>query len=237
MAPKTVSLTDVEFAWDKRQPPLLKIDAFGVDRGEHVFLRGPSGSGKSTLLGLIAGVLTPTSGDIQVLGQDLSGLSGGARDGFRADHMGVVFQLFNLVPYLSVAENVALPVQFSKRRKTQLDGSLADETHRLLSALGLEGRDLLSRQARNLSVGQQQRVAAARALIGRPELVICDEPTSALDSDSRDRFIDLLSAEIARHQASLIFVSHDAALASRFDRAIDLHDINTASAATLEPTF
>lgn len=226
----TVAISNLAFRWERGQP-LIDVDSFTIETGERVFLRGPSGSGKSTFLGLIAGVLSPNSGAINVLGQDLAELPGPKRDRFRADHMGVVFQLFNLVPYLSVAENVALPVQFSKRRRSRLEGELSAETRRLLGALGITDEALLKRRASDLSVGQQQRVAAARALIGRPELIICDEPTSALDSDSRDRFIDLLSGEIERHGASLIFVSHDSALAQRFDRAIDLADINRASSA------
>ena len=233
MTEPTLAISDLTFSWDRGEP-LIDVETFAIEPGERVFLRGPSGSGKSTFLGLIAGVLAPDSGEIKILGQNLAGLSGPKRDRFRADHMGVVFQLFNLVPYLSVAENVALPVQFSKRRRSRLDGELSAETRRLLDALGLADEALLNRRASNLSVGQQQRVAAARALIGRPELIICDEPTSALDSDSRDRFIDLLSIEIERHGASLIFVSHDGAFAHQFDRALDLNDINRAR-SPLEP--
>ena len=225
-----VRISGLSFSWDSRRQPILSVDDFQIDRGERIFLRGPSGSGKSTFLGLIAGVLAPDAGTIEILGQNIGALSGGSRDRFRADHMGVVFQLFNLVPYLSVFENVALPVQFSKRRRDLIEGNLQSEVRRLLDALGLDDPSLLKRPARDLSVGQQQRVAAARALIGRPELIICDEPTSALDSDTRDRFIDLLSTEVSRHRASLIFVSHDRALAGHFDRAIDLGDINGAGA-------
>ena len=233
MTDPTLAISNVTFSWTRGQP-LIDVDTFAIEPGERVFLRGPSGSGKSTFLGLIAGVLVPASGEINVLGRNLAGLPGPKRDRFRADHMGVVFQLFNLVPYLSVAENVALPVQFSNRRRGRLDRELSAEIRRLLNDLGFADEALLNRRASDLSVGQQQRVAAARALIGRPELIICDEPTSALDSDSRDRFIDLLSVEIERHGASLIFVSHDSALAHQFDRALDLNDINRISTA-LEP--
>ena len=227
-----VSLSDLSFAWPG-QPPVLDVKAFELNRGERLFLRGPSGSGKSTLLGLIAGVLEAKSGAVHVLDQDLSRLSGGQRDRIRADHLGVIFQMFNLVPYLSVVQNVVLPCRFSKRRLSEVHatGGAEEEAKRLLARLGLSDESLLSRNVTELSVGQQQRVAAARALIGNPALIIADEPTSALDADSRDRFIQLLSEEAQKTDAALLFVSHDGALAPLFDRAIDLAEINQAASA------
>lgn len=209
---------------------MLEIDFFELKAGERLFLRGPSGSGKSTLLGLIAGVLEAQSGRLEVLGHDMVQLSGSARDRVRADHLGVIFQMFNLVPYLSVVQNVMLPCRFSARRREagSSEGQTQATALHLLSRLGLEDAELLSRNVTELSVGQQQRVAAARALIGNPSLIIADEPTSALDADSRDRFIELLSDEAQKTGASLLFVSHDASLASLFDRALDLSDINRA---------
>lgn len=192
-------------------------------------MRGPSGSGKSTLLGLIAGVLTPDEGEVRVLGETLSGMSGARRDAIRAAHIGVIFQLFNLLPYLSLIENVALPCRFSSMRRERAlaaSGSIEDEARRLLARLGLDGSDILKKPVRELSVGQQQRVAAARALIGGPELIIADEPTSALDDNMRDRFIALLAEEAEARGSTLLFVSHDAALAKRFTRQIDLAEIN-----------
>lgn len=227
MTAPIVSAADLRFAWPGHAP-VLEIDSFELSAGERLFLRGPSGSGKSTLLGLIAGVLEAQSGRLEVLGHDMAQLSGSARDRVRADHLGVIFQMFNLVPYLSVVQNVMLPCRFSARRRAadSGDGNAQATALRLLSRLGLEEADLLSRKVTELSVGQQQRVAAARALIGNPSLIIADEPTSALDADSRDRFIELLSDEAQKTGASLLFVSHDASLASLFDRAMDLSDIN-----------
>lgn len=224
-----VRAEQLKFGWPGA-PLLLDIDQFALAAGERLFLRGPSGSGKSTLLGLISGVLTPQSGTIQVCGEDMHTLSGTKRDQLRADRLGVIFQMFNLVPYLTVAQNVALPCRFSKRRAAHVSeaGGITEEAQRLLGRLGLDGQDLLNRPVTALSVGQQQRVAAARALIGRPEIVIADEPTSALDADSRDRFISLLIEEASATGASLLFVSHDAALSSHFDRALDLVQINQA---------
>ena len=230
MSAPVIDLTDLTFAWPGH-PVLLDVQRFTLNSGERLFLRGPSGSGKSTLLGLISGVLEAQSGQINVLGEDLAKLSGSQRDRVRADHLGVIFQLFNLVPYLSVIENVVLPCRFSKRRQKQVQaaGGATLEARRLLTQLGLDSEELLARKVTDLSVGQQQRVAAARALIGSPALIIADEPTSALDADSRDRFINLLSAEVQKTGAALLFVSHDASLARLFDRAVDLAEINAAA--------
>lgn len=230
MTAPTVRLTDLRFAWPG-QAPLLAIDHFELAQKERLFLRGPSGSGKSTLLGLIAGVLDSGQGEIRVMDEDLGQLSGSGRDQVRADHLGVIFQMFNLVPYLSVVQNVILPCRFSKRRlrKVQENGGAEAEAKRLLERLGLEDEALQARNVTELSVGQQQRVAAARALIGGPSLVIADEPTSALDTDTRDRFIELLSEEATQTGAALLFVSHDSSLAHLFDRAVDLADINEAA--------
>lgn len=227
MSQPVIEIENIAFAW-KHGPQVLDVPAFRVEAGERVFLRGPSGSGKSTLLGLIAGVLAPQSGTIRVLGEDMSALSSSSRDRLRADHVGVVFQMFNLVPYLSVTGNVLLPLRFSPARRKAAGNDAEGEARRLLARLGLDDEDLLSRRVSDLSVGQQQRVAAARALIGAPRLIIADEPTSALDADARDRFIALLSEEVTRTGASLLFVSHDASLAPLFTRAVDLAAINRA---------
>jgi len=224
-----VNLQDLTFAWGKG-PSLLDIANLQIDRGERVFLHGPSGSGKSTLLGLLGGVLTPATGCLEVLGQDLSCLGGRARDRFRADNLGIIFQMFNLLPYLSVRDNVMLSCRFSKPRAQRAAeaGGVVSETERLLAVLGLP-QEALSRPVAELSVGRQQRVAAARALIGRPQLIIADEPTSALDADRRRVFVELLSNECAASGAALTFVSHDLSLAASFDRSISLNKINHAS--------
>lgn len=228
MADPFVSVSGLEFSWPGASAATLDIERFEVFPAERVFLRGPSGSGKSTLLGLIAGVLEPQAGSIQVAGERLEALSSARRDRLRADRLGIIFQLFNLVPYLSVTANVALPLRFSAARRARIEGSVEDEALRLLAALGLDDPGMLARQVIDLSVGQQQRVAAARALIGGPDLIIADEPTSALDTLARDRFIELLSTEASRSGAALLFVSHDPGLAGHFERAVDLGDINRA---------
>lgn len=232
-----VRLSRVRYTWRGAQSPTIDIEQLQLARGEKVFLRGPSGSGKTTLLSLVAAVISPDEGLINIAGTDLANLKGPARDRFRADHIGLVFQQFNLLPFLSVAQNVTLPCRFSKtrRERAQADSdSLEEEVHRLLLALRLDADEVLHRPAMSLSVGQQQRVAVARALIGRPPLVIADEPTSALDADTRDAFLDLLFNEVEATGASLLFVSHDGALAPRFDRQLDLPTLNRADLALQE---
>jgi putative ABC transport system ATP-binding protein len=236
MPDAVIEVSDVRFAWGPAAPDVVDIPTLRVDRGERVLLRGPSGSGKSSLLSLLAGVLVPRQGTIRMLGADTASMSGAARDRFRADHIGFVFQLFNLIPYLSVLENVCLPCGFSERRReraAQSGGSVEAEAVRLLEHLDMADVALLHRPATALSVGQQQRVAAARALIGAPELVIADEPTSSLDEDRRSAFLDLLFRECAQSQSTLVFVTHDATLGSRFDRVMAFGELNRAQRSVL----
>ena len=231
-AHQTLQLNNIHFAWPGTSQPVLSIREFSVAKGERVFLQGRSGSGKTTLLSLIAAVLTPQSGSIVVDGVALNTLRGGKRDQFRVDRIGLVFQQFNLLPFLSVQDNIQLPCKFSHVRRTrarQQGNTLTAEANRLLRSMQLSPEEIQDQQVNKLSVGQQQRVAVARALIGRPSLIIADEPTSALDSDTRQAFLDLLFAEVEAAGCTLLFVSHDATLGNAFDRRIDLSDINEAS--------
>lgn len=236
MTEPVIDIHDLAFRWRERNPVVLQIERFSMQRGERVFLQGASGSGKSTLLALLAGVTTPQQGAVTVLGRSLAELTAAQRDAFRADHIGFIFQLFNLLPYLSVLENVTLPCRFSARRRAAAQrrgGGVEQEARRLLTDLDLDDA-LLARPVTELSVGQQQRVAAARALIGEPELVMADEPTSALDADRRATFLELLSKECRLLGATLLFVSHDASIASLFDRRVELNTINRAQRAATE---
>lgn len=220
-----VALRDVRFAWRPGRP-VLDVPALEVAAGERLFVGGPSGSGKSTLLAVIGGVLVPQSGTVELLGRSLAGLRPAQRDALRAEHIGFLFQLFNLLPYLTVLDNVVLPCRFSAARRaraTRGGRGVEAEAARLLGQLGLGDPELQARRVTELSIGQQQRVAAARAMIGAPALVIADEPTSALDADARMAFLDLLMAECRAAGSAVIFVSHDTALAAQFDRRITLH--------------
>ncbi len=230
-----VDIRNLEFSWTNSQP-VLSIARFQINPGERLFLNGPSGSGKSTLLGVIAGVFAPTSGEAHILDAPFHSVSAAARDRIRADAMGVIFQQFNLVPYLSLVENVLLPCRFSPARAARVGQSEAErvgKAHELLRRLGLGPEADSQRTAAELSVGQQQRVAAARALIGAPSLIIADEPTSALDAETRDGFIATLLAEAG--DAAVLFVSHDASLAPHFHRIISLDAVNTLSGQDTPP--
>ncbi len=224
-----IEIHDLAFRWHDSAPTVLTIEALQVTAGECLFIKGPSGSGKSTLLSLLAGVTTAGAGSVRVMGQALERLGSVQRDHFRADHLGYIFQMFNLIPYLSVVDNVTLPCRFSARRRNKALGrgnDLETEARRLLHHLDMDHPELHGRAVTTLSVGQQQRVAAARALMGSPELLIADEPTSSLDADRRESFIRLLFDECREVGATLIFVSHDASLEHLFDRTIDLAAIN-----------
>jgi putative ABC transport system ATP-binding protein len=222
-----VNITNLRFAWPNASQDTLDIPNFTVQEGEHVFIKGPSGCGKSTLLGLLTGINQVQHGQVDVLGTDVRSLSSSARDKFRADNIGYIFQQFNLLPYLSVIENVILPCQFSTQRKKQLKKSPQKEAQDLLTRLHLP-QELLNKPVVELSIGQQQRVAAARALIGAPKLIIADEPTSALDHDNRSAFIELLMEQANLAQSTLVFVSHDPTLEKLFDRSVNLKQLNEA---------
>ena len=217
--PPAIAIDGLEYRWPAGSF-CLKLPSLAVNPENSLFLQGPSGSGKSTLLNLIGGVLTPQSGRIDLLRQPFSALPAAQRDAFRADHIGFIFQQFNLIPYLSVIDNVLLPCRFSARRAAQAGYAVVAATM-LLDRLDI-APELHTRPAHALSVGQQQRVAAARALIGKPEILIADEPTSALDAPRQAAFVDLLLAEARANRSALIFVSHDLRLATHFDGVLEL---------------
>lgn len=226
-AAPVISLEDVQFGYGMQR--VLDIPRLWVEQGSSVLLRGISGGGKSTLLSLLAGVLLPGKGRVEVAGQALQDMGGAARDRFRADQLGVIFQQFNLLPFLSVRDNIALGLRFSRLRSARISGPLDAEIARLRQALQLNP-ELMQRPAGRLSVGQQQRVAAARALIGRPALLLADEPTSALDRDAATAFLKLMSAQCQAAGTTVLVVSHDDSLQPLFDRTISLSEINQAGA-------
>jgi putative ABC transport system ATP-binding protein len=209
-SPAALEIANLRFRY-RKGPLVLDIPKLRIAQGSRVFLFGPSGSGKTTLLGVMAGVLAGYEGSVRVLGRDLGKMKGSARDAFRGSHLGYIFQLFNLIPYLSVMENITLPCRLHAERRAHIAADTLEEA---------------ARPVTDLSVGQQQRVAAARALLGRPELIIADEPTSSLDFDHREKFLELLFESCEAYKATLLFVSHDRSLMGMFSETLSLPEIN-----------
>lgn len=224
-----LDLKDVRYRWPGRASFGLDISNFTLTTAETALLLGESGSGKSTLLSLICGTITAQSGTVTVAGTDIAALSAGKRDSFRAEQIGLIFQQFNLLPYASVLDNILLPLRFAPQRRARVP-SPQDKAKKLCTDLGLPD-DAIAAQAGTLSVGQQQRVAAARALIGAPPLIIADEPTSALDAATQATFLKLLFAQARTYGSTLLMVSHDARLAEHFDRVVQISDVTTAHRA------
>lgn len=227
-----IDIEPLRFAWTRAGADTLALGPLHLAAGQTVFLHGPSGCGKSTLLGLLAGVLSPQQGRVSLLGQDWAALKSGQRDSFRADHVGVIFQQFNLLPYMSVLDNVTLPCRFSalRRGRCQDAGGPEASAQHWLQRMGLTA-ELWGRPAAALSVGQQQRVAAARALMGQPELILADEPTSALDAALRHGFMDVLLQAARDAGSTLVCVSHDEQQAARFDVQWSLPELKQAGAS------
>ena len=220
---ETIRLDSVRFYWSKNKDFKIFIPELKITEGEKVLLLGESGSGKTTLLSLVSGFLSPISGDIYLNEKNINSLSARSRDQYRSDNIGIIFQQFNLLPYANVIDNVILPLYFSKVRASKIINQKETAVN-LCKSLRLPDT-VTDMQANNLSVGQQQRVAVARALIGNPSLVIADEPTSSLDSDAQNIFLDLMFAQIEKNNSTLLMVSHDTSLSSYFDRVIDINEI------------
>ena len=223
MAKPVLKLRKVFFRWPGRSSFSLSLADLTVSYGEKLLLLGASGTGKSTLLSVISGTLLPDQGSVEIAKTEITNLSASARDRFRAEQLGVIFQQFNLLPFGSVADNILLPLRFAPIRRNRVKDAKS-EVARLCAALGLPV-DIGREKASSLSVGQQQRVAVARALIGHPPLIIADEPTSALDINSQDAFLDLLFTQAQTQGTSIVMVSHDERLGPRFDRILHMEEI------------
>ena len=219
----SIQLKDVQFSYPESPgKTVLNIKDWSVATHEQVFVHGPSGGGKSTLLNLLSGMLKPNSGELSVFGQRLDTMSGRQRDRFRANHIGYIFQQFNLIPYLDAVDNIQLAHQFSNKATK---AELRKEITGLLATFHIDQADW-HKPVSTLSMGQQQRIAIARAMINKPELLIADEPTSSLDQANRDVFMSELMAMVSENKTTLLFVSHDLSLAHYFDRTDSLSDIN-----------
>ena len=219
MSKPIITLSDLSFRWSAHAAPAISITEWHIDKGQSIFLYGRSGSGKSTLLNILAGILQPEHGSVDILGKNIAQMSQQQKDRSRAKHIGAIFQQFNLIPYMSVSENIQLSHYFA---------NIHPDNHRvslLLKQLGLDDT-YLDRKASQLSVGQQQRVAVARALYHQPDIIIADEPTSALDAETRDEFIRLLLEQTQTNNSTVLFVSHDKSLQPYFDQSVDLQQLN-----------
>ncbi len=219
-----IEINSCHFSYPNTDTPILDLAPLHVRENEHIFLHGKSGSGKSTFLNILCGVLEPQKSDISILQTDITQLSASQKDRFRADNFGIIFQQFNLLPYLSVSQNIVLPCAFSKQKALHVSVQ-ESEILKLMDALELPAH-LLHKQAMHLSVGEQQRVALARALIGSPRIIIADEPTSALDDESKQSFMRHLFSQTKAQNSTLIFVSHDKTLATHFDKVYDFGSLN-----------
>jgi ABC-type lipoprotein export system ATPase subunit len=201
--------------------PILDISRFEMAAGEQVVLRGQSGCGKTTLLNCIAGLTTVDSGQIEVNGRDVVRLPEATRDRFRASYIGFVFQTFNLLPAFSALENVMLGMTFTGGKPDE--GRARD----LLEQVGLGHR--LTHKPRALSVGEQQRVAVARALANRPVLLLADEPTANIDPAHQQQVIDLLRSACEREKIAMLLVTHSPEVSQQFERVEQLEEVNRAA--------
>jgi putative ABC transport system ATP-binding protein len=213
MSKNLISVENVKYSLGNNIKFRLNIKKFVLKKSDSVLIYGESGVGKSTFLNLLSGTLNPQEGAIQILGTNIVKTSSSIKDRIRGDHFGIVFQTFNLLPYITVKNNILLGKAYSTRKQSI---SNSDEVQILMDKLSLNYNELIDRKAYELSIGQQQRVAVARALIGKPEIIIADEPTSALDKDNQNEFINLLFQSLDENEQGLIMVSHDKKLSNKF---------------------
>ena len=218
-----IKIDSVRFYWSKKSNFKIFVPNLEIKKGDKVLLLGESGSGKTTLLSLMCGFLNPLSGNISINGNTINQLSSKTRDEYRADKIGIIFQQFNLLPYANVVDIVLLLLYFSKVRSSNVSNK-KEKVIELFKQLRLPD-DIAQFRASSLSVGQQQRVAVARALIGNPSLIIADEPTSSLDADAQKIFLNLMFEQISENNSTLLMVSHDKSLSNQFDRLIDINEI------------
>lgn len=218
-----VKIESLRFQWSKNNNFKIFVPKLEVGRGKKVLFLGESGSGKTTLLSLICGFLEPLSGSISINDKIISDLTSTNKDAYRSDNIGIIFQQFNLLPYANVIDNIILPLYFSKQRSKKVENKI-NAAMNLCGQLRLP-ESILNQKASNLSVGQQQRVAVARALIGSPSIIVADEPTSSLDTEAQELFLDLMFDQISKNSSTLLMVSHDKSLTNYFDQVIDINEI------------
>lgn len=218
-----IRLTDLKFVYGNRT--ILNIPYWSVEQGKQLFMYGDSGSGKSTLLQVLAGLIRPASGKVEICEQRIDQLSAASMDHFRARNIGLISQQLNLIPYLSAIDNVLLATSLSGLGRELSNKELKAKASVLLNEVRID-TELQQQKAENLSLGQQQRVAIVRALIHAPEIILADEPTSALDPQNRDLFMRLLLDLCPRQKITLIMVSHDHSLRPWFEHHQAITEFN-----------
>ena len=214
-----IEITNMQFRYGEGDFR-LEVPKLHVDNGERVAVTGPSGSGKTTLLNLIAGIVRPESGDVVTANHNLADLDDGSVRDFRIEHIGLVFQEFELLEYLNVLDNVLLPYRINSSLK--LDDTVRQRAEELLESVGIG--DKRDRYPDQLSQGERQRVAVCRALLVNPPLLLADEPTGNLDPANKGRVLDILIDYASGNDATLMTVTHDSDLLHRFERVIDFKE-------------
>lgn len=228
-ADRMISITSLQFSYPGDQFD-LQIPNLNIPAGASAAITGPSGSGKTTLLNLIAGILLPNTGEVCVAETVVNRLPDSGRREFRLTRIGMIFQDFQLIEYLSVLDNVLLPCRLNRALK--LSDELRQRALTLLDRVGLAG--LRQKSVTQLSQGERQRVAICRALLLKPRLILADEPTGNLDPENSDRILQLLLSQAREHQATAVVVTHDHSLLPHFDHAVPFEDFlrPTRSSAT-----
>ena len=222
-----LEIEKLKFNWEKKNSFNLNISKLVIKNNEKVVLLGESGSGKSTLLNLISGIVSPNVGKILINGVQITSLSAKKKDAFRNNNLGVIFQKFNIIHYLSPISNILLPCYFSSIKKNTIEFYKYRAVD-LGKSLSIEKNILFQKNSKDLSVGQQQRVAIIRALINFPKIILADEPTSSLDKKNKNKFLKLLFKICKQEKTALLMVTHDNSITKYFDKTIILENIKSS---------